>query len=170
METEDLEPIPTVWLQIFLSLFPRSKSAVTAVSNLAHSDSPWNADASSEMSQAPIAASLSSDLGSLKKKNLFPLQRLGWTVVTVRLRRTAVSLVSPFYPPSLSFPSPLSALHHHRYWKYNLPPRHIIYRNEYKVINNIRKCTYPSITGLSYNPFHFVVFQPLITGTYTITS
>lgn len=68
METEDLKPVATVWLQIFLSLFPRSKSAVTAVSNLAHSDSPWNADASSEMNQAPIAASLSSDLGSLKKK------------------------------------------------------------------------------------------------------
>lgn len=71
METEDLKPVATVWLQIFLSLFPRSKSAVTAVSNLAHSDSPWNADASSEMNQAPIAASLSSDLGSLKKKKKF---------------------------------------------------------------------------------------------------
>lgn len=111
METEDLKPVATVWLQIFLSLFPRSKSAVTAVSNLAHSDSPWNADASSEMNQAPIAASLSSDLGSLKKKKiLFPLQRLGWTVVTVRLRRTAVSLVSPFYPPSLSFCPPLTSV------------------------------------------------------------
>lgn len=111
-ETEDFKPVATVWLQIFLSLFPRSKSAVTAVSNLAHSDSPWNADASSEMNQAPIAASLSSDLGSLKKKKkiLFPLQRLGWTVVTIRLRRTAVSLVSPFYPPSLSFCPPLTSV------------------------------------------------------------
>lgn len=62
METDDLKPVTIFWLQIFLNLSPRSKSAVTVVSNLAHSDSPCNTDASSEMNQVSIAASPSSDL------------------------------------------------------------------------------------------------------------
>lgn len=60
-ETDDLKADATVWLQIFLSLSPRNKSAVTTMSNLAPSDSLHNTDASSQIKWASRATSLSTN-------------------------------------------------------------------------------------------------------------